>query len=164
MTEPPRWTVRPEAVDAPEPAALLRAYYTEIVGRFHGRAATPAEVDAAQAEEPSGHLAPPGGAFLVARAGGTALGCAGVHLLRPGAAELCRLYVAPAARGRGGGAALLAAAEATARERLGAAVIRLDTRRDLVEARALYARSGYREIPPYNDGRYADHWFEKPLA
>ncbi|NYV79008.1 GNAT family N-acetyltransferase, partial [Streptomyces sp. UH6] len=39
----------------------------------------------------------------------------------------------------------------------------LDTRSDLVEARALYARLGYRETPPHNDGVYAEHWFAKDL-
>ncbi|PWU62123.1 GNAT family N-acetyltransferase, partial [Micromonospora globispora] len=45
----------------------------------------------------------------------------------------------------------------------GADRIRLDTRADLVEARALYARHGYVEIPAFNDGQYAEHWFEKTL-
>ncbi|HEY8981257.1 MAG TPA: GNAT family N-acetyltransferase, partial [Streptomyces sp.] len=40
----------------------------------------------------------------------------------------------------------------------------LDTRADLVEARALYARLGYTETAPHNDDKYADHWFTKPLA
>ncbi|GAA1221136.1 hypothetical protein GCM10009665_09110 [Kitasatospora nipponensis] len=64
--------------------------------------------------------------------------------------------------GWGGAAGLLAAVEAPAGG-LGLTVLRLDTRGDLVEARALYARHGYREIPRYNDSRYADHWFEKSL-
>ncbi|MBM0225765.1 GNAT family N-acetyltransferase [Micromonospora sp. ATA51] len=37
------------------------------------------------------------------------------------------------------------------------------TRSDPVEARTLYARHGYVEIPAYNNGRYAEHWFEKAL-
>ncbi|WP_428833194.1 hypothetical protein [Micromonospora coerulea] len=52
--------------------------------------------------------------------------------------------------------------EETARA-AGADRIRLDTRDDLIEARALYARHGYVEIPAYNAGRYAEHWFEKLL-
>jgi hypothetical protein len=44
-----------------------------------------------------------------------------------------------------------------------ARVMRLDTRRDLVEARALYAAHGYAEIPAYSSGPYADHWYEKHL-
>ncbi|MEU8183686.1 GNAT family N-acetyltransferase [Micromonospora sp. NPDC049044] len=63
----------------------------------------------------------------------------------------------------GGGAALLAAVERVART-AGEDRIRLDTRDDLVEARALYARHGYVEIPPYSSDRYAEHWFEKQLT
>ncbi|HEV7899165.1 MAG TPA: hypothetical protein VGP31_15120 [Planosporangium sp.] len=40
----------------------------------------------------------------------------------------------------------------------------LETRHDLVEARNLYAKHGYVEIPPYFDDPYAEHWFEKRLA
>jgi 4-hydroxy-4-methyl-2-oxoglutarate aldolase len=42
--------------------------------------------------------------------------------------------------------------------------LRLDTRADLTEARRLYTRHGYREVAPFNDGPYADHWFAKTLA
>lgn len=42
-------------------------------------------------------------------------------------------------------------------------MLRLDTRSDLVEARALYVRHGFAEIPAYNDNPYAQHWYEKPL-
>jgi hypothetical protein len=41
--------------------------------------------------------------------------------------------------------------------------VQLDTNRTLVEARALYQRNGYREVPAYNDNPYADHWFAKRL-
>jgi hypothetical protein len=57
---------------------------------------------------------------------------------------------------------LLAEAERQARE-LGSAAIRLNTRSDLVEARALYAKHGYAEIPKFGDDRFADQWFEKKL-
>ena len=40
----------------------------------------------------------------------------------------------------------------------------LDTRTDLVEARAFYAAHGFTEIPPpAAPGPYQDHWFEKRL-
>jgi len=39
--------------------------------------------------------------------------------------------------------------------------LRLDTRRDLVEARQLYARHGYTEVRPFSHGPYSDHWFVK---
>jgi hypothetical protein len=47
---------------------------------------------------------------------------------------------------------------------LGCAGLRLDTRGDLTEARRLYARHGYREVPAFSQGLYTDHWFEKILS
>ncbi|NES13650.1 GNAT family N-acetyltransferase [Micromonospora sp. PPF5-17] len=132
-----------------------------MVRRWHRRPERPDEVDAALAESPSDNLAPPTGLLLLAHRGGRLAGCAGLRW-RPGWAELTRVYVRPGHRGAGGGAALLGAVEAYARA-AGADRIRLDTRTDLVEARALYARHGYAEIPAYNDDRYAQHWFEKLL-
>ena len=160
--EDQRWTVADEPVGGLVATRLLRRYYEEIVGRYYGRAASPSEVRAALRAEPSGDLTPPTGRFLVAVRGGAPAGCVGVRLLTATVAELTRLYVEPAARGGGGGALLLAAAEQAARD-LGRGIMRLDTRHDLVEARALYSRLGYAEIPPYNNAPYADHWFEKAL-
>ncbi len=42
-------------------------------------------------------------------------------------------------------------------------MLRLDTRADLLEARRLYARHGYREAPPFSRRPYADYWYEKAL-
>jgi GNAT superfamily N-acetyltransferase len=58
---------------------------------------------------------------------------------------------------------LIKAAEDEARG-MGATRMRLDTRKDLVEARALYPKHGYAEITDYNSDYYADHWFEKRLG
>ncbi|WP_422769511.1 hypothetical protein ACN28C_22510 [Plantactinospora sp. WMMC1484] len=33
-----------------------------------------------------------------------------------------------------------------------------------LDARALYARQGYREVPAYSVDPYAEHWFEKRLG
>ncbi|MFG2104975.1 GNAT family N-acetyltransferase [Micromonospora echinaurantiaca] len=163
MTTPTRvaWTIGPARPDQPDAAVLLEEYFEEMVRRYHRRPVRPGEVAAAMAESPSDDLVPPAGLFLVARADGSPAGCAGLRLL-PGWAELTRLYVRPAYRGRGGGAALLADVERRARA-AGVDRIRLDTRSDLVEARALYARHGYVEIPPYSADQYAEHWFEKLL-
>lgn len=155
------WTTVPIRPDTAEAALLLREYLAEMVRRWHRRPEEPGEVDAALAESPSDDLVPPTGLLLAAHHGGRLAGCAGLRW-RPGWAELTRVYVRPAHRGAGGGSALLAAVEQAART-AGADRIRLDTRTDLVEARALYARHGYAEIPAYNDDRYAQHWFEKPL-
>lgn len=153
-------TVEPEHPDA---AAALRRYFTDIAGRYHGRPATETEVDSAMAEDPSANLTPPTGAFLLGHRDGLVRGCVGVRALTSEIAELTRMFVDPAARGEGGGDALLDAAEDVARA-LGARSMRLDTRHDLVEARGLYVKHGYAEIPAYTHGPYAEHWFEKHLA
>jgi ribosomal protein S18 acetylase RimI-like enzyme len=71
--------------------------------------------------------------------------------------------VSPDARGLGLGRRLLRELEAFAAAN-GARTVRLETNRTLVEAIALYRTSGYREVPAFNDERYAHHWFEKQLA
>ncbi|WP_308258292.1 GNAT family N-acetyltransferase [Saccharothrix obliqua] len=152
------WTVQPAPPDGPVARRLVRTYLTDIIGRYHGRPATPAEVDQAIADDPTDDLR----AFFVGALAGVPAGCAGFRLVTSETAELKRLFVHSDARGTGGGAALLAAVEEAAVS-VGASAIRLDTRADLVEARALYARHGYREVPPFNSDRYADHWFEKRL-
>ncbi|MDA2806394.1 GNAT family N-acetyltransferase [Nocardiopsis suaedae] len=164
---PTNWDIAPTGVHGPEAAEVLREYYRDIVGRYYGRTATEAEIDAAMAEEPSGALAPPEGLFLVARApdrtSAGPMGCVGLHWFDGGRiAEIKRLFVAPAVRGLGGGVRLLEAIEKAAKEG-GATLARLDTRSDLVEARRLYEANGYQEVAPFNEGAYAEHWFAKQL-
>lgn len=157
------WTV--EAVDPTGSvgAGLLREYYTEIVGRYWGAPQPPEVVDQVLLAEPSDDLVPPTGLLLAASYDGELAGCGGVRVLSPGVAELTRVFLRPSLRGRGGGAALLTELERAA-VGMGLTTARLDTRKDLVEARRLYARHGYVEIPAYNSSPYADHWFEKRLV
>ncbi|MFG2482695.1 MULTISPECIES: GNAT family N-acetyltransferase [Streptomyces] len=157
------WTVTPEPFTTGDSTALRRAYYAELAGRYWKRQLTETEIDQGLLDFPDDGLVPPTGQFVVGRLDGEALACGGIRLLDPLTAELTRVYVDRRARGTGGGAALLQALEAEARA-LGADRVRLDTRSDLVEARALYARHGYAEIPAYNSDPYAQHWFEKHLA
>lgn len=157
------WEVRAEPVDGATADALLRDYYTEIVGRYHRRPAEPAEVDIVLKEEPSDDLRPPTGLFLVGWYDGEPAGCVGLRFAEPPVAEITRVYVRPSARRQGGGVRLLAAAEAAALAH-GVTILRLDTRHDLVEARALYVRQGYHEVAPFSVSRYAEHWFEKRLG
>ncbi|GAA4864870.1 GNAT family N-acetyltransferase [Saccharopolyspora rosea] len=157
------WQVEPAVLDDPAVVRLLWDYTAEMASRYHGRPASDAEVAAALAEDPHDGLAPPTGVFLLARYRTEPAGCVGLRLLSPDVAEIKRMYVRPELRGRGGGGRLLAACEQHGRS-LGAAALRLDTRGDLVEARNLYAKHGFAEIPAYNDGRYAEHWFEKRLT
>jgi GNAT superfamily N-acetyltransferase len=90
------------------------------------------------------------------------IGCVGLRLLPGGLGEVTRVFVEPAARGAGVGGLLMRSVEAAARDR-GLTRIRLDTRSDLAEARRLYARNGYQPAAAFNDGRWADLWFEKSL-
>ncbi|MEU9514744.1 GNAT family N-acetyltransferase [Micromonospora sp. NPDC048169] len=156
------WSTQLALPDEPDATLMLREYMAEMVRRWYGRPEQPDEVDAALAENPSDDLTPPTGLLVLARRDGRLAGCAGLRW-QPGWAELTRMYVRPEHRGAGGGAALVGAIEAYAVAG-GAGRIWLDTRSDLVEARALYARLGYREIPAFSSGPYAQHWFEKALA
>ena len=146
------------------PAAIaLRAYYDDIVSRYHGREASEEEIDAAMSDEPSDDLVAPRGLLLVACADDIVLGCAGLRLLPNGIGEVTRVHVAVKARGRGLGSRLLRQLEDEARQRQ-LTTLRLDTRGDLVEARRLYARHGYQEVAPFNNDPYAEHWFAKSLG
>lgn len=175
------WRVERSDVGSGESQALLREYLVDVSDRWfllhEGRRSTLEEIEQSLAEMPSDDLAPPTGAFVVARSIGAGpagrrptgrlLGCAGVRLAarlapRGSAVELKRMFVRPEARGTGVAPALLAAAEQAGRE-LGATSIRLDTRLDLTEARALYLRHGYSEVPAFNADPYAEVWYAKRL-
>ncbi|GAA3821318.1 GNAT family N-acetyltransferase [Streptomyces coacervatus] len=160
------WTIAPEPYDSPVAAALWRAYYTEVSDRWYllheGRRTDPGELEREIAARTGAELAPPSGQLLVGRYEGEAAGSAGVRLLNAATAELTRVFVSEGMRGKGGAPLLVRAAEEAARA-LGARQLLLDTRGDLVEARALYARLGYSETEPHNDDKYAEHWFRKDL-
>ncbi len=97
-----------------------------------------------------GKYAPPTGELMLACSlAGDALGCVAVRPL--GGTTVCemkRLYVRPAARGLGIGAALVGAIIKSAQE-LGYAEMKLDTLPSMAEAFALYKRFGFVEIPAY---------------
>jgi GNAT superfamily N-acetyltransferase len=88
------------------------------------------------------HYAPPGGGFFVIRHGGEVVGSAGVERLDATTAELHRLYLDAALRGRGLGRALGEAVLAWCRRQgLARLVLWSDTRFD--RAHALYERMGF---------------------
>jgi GNAT superfamily N-acetyltransferase len=76
---------------------------------------------------------------------GAPLGCGALRELGDGVAEVKRMYVVPAARGRGVSKAVLAALEDAARER-GWTTLRLETGPLQPEAVGLYTGAGYRPI------------------
>jgi len=135
----------------------LEQYYAELNARFDGgfdpRKSVPTDPD---------DLRPPRGLIVIARLQGRPVGCGVVKFHGDAPAELKRLWVAHDARGYGLGARLLTELERHARD-AGVRIVRLDTNRALTEAIAMYRKSGYTEIPRYNDEIYADYWFEKRL-
>jgi GNAT superfamily N-acetyltransferase len=150
------------SVAAEDPASedarwCLSHYFAELAERFeeHFDPGRTLPADAAD-------LAPPAGAFLIARVGREPAGCGALKTHRPGVGEIMRMWVDRAHRGLGIGARILDALEEQAVE-LGHRSVRLYTNRSLDEAKAMYRSRGYEEIPRYNDDPYANHWFEKRL-
>jgi GNAT superfamily N-acetyltransferase len=142
--------------DASPGAELLEAMLTEMEP-LYGRIDVPGAPTASPMD-----LGPPHGAFLVGWIGGEAVACGGVKRLDAAACEIKRMYVAPAARGRGVARALLGALEDEAR-RLGYAVARLDTGPHQPHAERMYRAAGYAETGDFNANPFASFWGEKRL-
>src|SRR3954453_8343738 len=123
--------------------ALIGALNAELQGVYPEPGATHFALD--PAEVTGGR-----GAFLIVYRAGTPVGCGGVRGLDSGAAELKRMYVAPAARGTGLGRRLVAALETEARA-LGVRRLVLETGVRQAAALALYQATGFRPIPLYGE-------------
>ena len=144
----------------------------EPAGDPTGRAlvdAMVAEVEALYGPAPDGwpsaspeEMGPPHGGFVVLYAGQDPVAGGGVKRLAAGVAEIKRMYVVPAARGRGHARRLLTALEELGRE-LGYAHVRLDTGDRQPHAKALYESAGYRPVVDYNGNVRAAFWYEKEL-
>jgi GNAT superfamily N-acetyltransferase len=104
-------------------------------------------------------------AFFIAYVDGAPAGCCGIKFERNEHAELKRMYVRPAFRGRGLAKLMLQHLEEHAIGN-GITLIRLETGMYQTEAIALYEKAGYRRIPPF--GRYSEDgfsvFFEKRLG
>ncbi|WP_159993448.1 GNAT family N-acetyltransferase [Roseomonas sp. 18066] len=142
----PGFTIAPAATE--DDLAAIRALfaaYVETLGIDLAFQGFPEELAGLP-----GKYAPPAGALLLARdETGQPIGCVALRRLAlPGVAEMKRLYVAPAGRGKGLGQALLDAilAEAGAR---GLTEIRLDTLPGMVAAQGLYLKAGFAPIDAY---------------
>jgi DNA-binding MarR family transcriptional regulator len=132
-------------------------YFSELVTRFEtgfdSRRSTPTEAN---------ELVEPNGVFLVAWLRGRPIGCGCLKLHADQPAEVKRMWVTPDARGLGLGRRILGELERYGSDR-GVTAFRLETNGALVEAIGLYRSMGYVEVAPFNDERYAHHWFEKRL-
>jgi GNAT superfamily N-acetyltransferase len=101
---------------------------------------------------------PPGGGIWLAWDGGEAAGCVALHALSPDIAEVKRMYVRPASRGRGIARRLGERVIAEART-LGYGHVRLGTLTTMLAAQSLYASLGFQPIPPYRSVEFGDTLF-----
>jgi putative acetyltransferase len=149
VSTPARLRVEPNDPDHPEAVALIRALSSELAAMYD------------HADDGSGAFAPddargPRARFVVARLDGHPVGCGAIRPLDAPddpTAEIKRMYVAPEARGKGVGRAVLGALLALARE-LGYRRAILETGNRNLDAMALYERAGFARVPCY--GRYVD--------
>lgn len=150
-------TLTPTTWSDPRVQVLSRAQQAELRARYDGRgeSGTPPTADDVAV------------VLLLSDDDGTVVGCGALRPLGPATAELKRMYVTPAARGRGLSRWVLTGLETTARER-GWTTLRLETGPLQLEAIALYERSGYRPIAAF--GHYVDEpdewsrYYEKELG
>jgi len=90
------------------------------------------------------------------------MGCGSLRDLGMNLAEVKRVWVSPAVRGKGVAGLIMDWLEKKAEEH-GFSAIRLDTNKTLNEAQAMYRKRGYYEINRYNDNPFAHHFYEKKL-
>jgi putative acetyltransferase len=138
--------IRRAEILSPEAQALIRALNAELDARYPEEGANHFRLDPDEVREGQG-------GFYVASADGAPVGCGAFRRLDGRTAEIKRMYVSPAARGRGVGRAVLRALEAEARG-LGIGRLVLETGARQHEAVGLYASAGFTPIPTF--GEYVD--------
>ncbi|HEY4370180.1 MAG TPA: GNAT family N-acetyltransferase [Steroidobacteraceae bacterium] len=136
-------TIKPESIESPVVAELILALNAELEERYPEEGANHFRLDPAE-------VAPGRGVFLVAYADGVAAGCGAVRVNGPGIAEIKRMFVVPAYRGRGIAGQVLAQLEVHARE-LGVRQLVLETGVRQPESIAVYRRAGFDEIPLFGE-------------
>ena len=136
-------TIARAELNADASRALIEALNAELSGVYPEPGATHFQLD--QEEVTGGR-----GAFLVVYEDGTPVGCGALRLVDSETAELKRMYVAPALRGRGLGRRLVDALEAEARA-LGVRRLVLETGVRQTAALALYRATGFQPIPLYGE-------------
>lgn len=147
--------VDPEAVEA---RWCLDRYFRELDERFEGGFSADRSLVA-----DAGVFRTPHGAFLLGTIQGRPVACGALKFMDHRTGYIKRMWVDPSMRGTGLGRRLLSALEGVAAAR-GCLAVQLETHRALGEAQSLYRSAGYREVEPFNDELYADHWFEKALV
>jgi putative acetyltransferase len=150
-------TIEDAPLTSPDAIALIARLNAELEAQYPEPGANFFRLDADE-------IGPGRGAFVVARLGGAAIGCGAVRVLEemtPRTAEVKRMFVERAARGRGIAGRILEALRSRARS-LGARRLVLETGARQVEALAVYARAGFKPIEPF--GEYVGSPFSVCMA
>lgn len=140
-TEPLIRPIRPE--DDAAVAAIIRDVMASFGATGPGYSSSDAEVDAMSAAYDGARAA-----YFVLEENGRVVGCGGIAPLDGADAETCELrkmYLLPAARGRGLGQSMLDRCLAAARGR-GYRRCYLETLSAMQAARALYEKAGFRKL------------------
>jgi putative acetyltransferase len=135
--------IRRSTLASPDAARLIAALNAELTATFPEPGATHFSLTGAQVESGDG-------AFVVAYLDEQAVGCGAVRRIDQATAELKRMYVAPSARGRGVGRAIVEELERQARA-LGVTKVVLETGTRLAPAIKLYQGMGYTPIPLFGE-------------
>ena len=123
------------------------------------RSTTPGvEYMIADAERMPGVYVPPHGGLWLAVHEGVGVGCVALRPIDGSSAEVKRMFVDEAWRGRGVGRALMETAVEAARER-GYATLKLGTLDDMRVAQRLYESLGFRAIDRYRPDELVDTLF-----
>ena len=135
--------VRRQDIKSPAAMSLILALNAELSAIYPEAGATHFRLDAEEVAEGRG-------AFLVAYLGDQPIGCGAIRKLDAETAEFKRMFVTPANRGKGVGAAIVKALESEA-QRLRIRRIVLETGIRNPAALALYAKIGFVRIPPFGE-------------
>jgi len=130
----------------PEVAPLLNG----LVGEYEKRYGSGGEMASVDTQE----FEPPDGVFLVLVEHGVTVAGGALRRLSIDTCEVKRMWTAPDHRRKGHASAILEALEELARDR-GYSYLRLETGPAQPEARSLYERRGYSQIPTYGHYEHA---------
>ena len=147
---------RPGRSDESPGRELLRELNDLFNVQYSGRVVHPGSVTTPE------EMVPPEGIFLVGYQDERPIAIGGLRRLQDGICEIKRMYVVPDARSRGVGRALLTALEMAARQ-LGYERARVDAGSKQEHSRALFEKTGYIQIPKYNNNHIAVYFAEKHL-
>jgi GNAT superfamily N-acetyltransferase len=140
--------IRREELRSSVASRLIEALNAELTAQYPEPGATHFRLDAEE-------VAADKGAFLVGYLDGEPVACGAIRCIDAGVAEIKRMFVVPAARGRGFSRSILAALEDSARQ-LGIRRLVLETGPRQLHALALYRRAGFVAIPRFGEYTHSE--------